>query len=297
MEKSFYIPKYKIYCELIPTSSNSKKWNILMIPGWAHSWACYKTTPDGREWWAYLLSKKGYDVYLVDWPWTWRSGYVAPQDLNSQFIIDWFSLLIKEYIKEPVTLFTHSMSGPFGRKLMETCWSLIKKVIGIAPWQMGNIQPEPIITAKTEEYIEAALVETVKYKISIKEDYTCTEEWTLKKLIWDSKHFPMKYFPSYFASLYQIPRFVLKERLNVEWSQLKIVDFKKCKNTEVYVFTWESDTDHQYTLDKTIVDFFNSKQIKAEFIYLPGHWINWNWHMLMLEKNSDEILALINSYL
>lgn len=293
MEKIFHIPEYKIYCEHISSSNWESKWSVLMIPWWAHSGACYKNTPDWRKWWAYLLSEQGYDIFLMDWPWTWRSWFIVPEKLNSQFIVDGISVLIKKHIKTDILLFTHSMSGPFGRKLMETCWNQIKKIIAIAPWQMWNIQPEPIIINRTDEYVEASLVKAVSYKISIKEDYVCDPERAKKKLIWESKHFPMEFFDEYFSWLYNIPRFVLKERLNVDGTQLKIESFDWCKNIEVLVITWWADTDHPYNLDKKIVDFLNNNGIKTNFIYLPEHWLEDNGHMLMLEKNNKEILDLI----
>lgn len=114
-----------MYCERICKESAESKGISIMLLGGAHTGACYKITPDGRPGSAYKFAEAGYEVILMDWPGTGRSGYVNPAELTGEFIVNTIAELLKT-IGTKVILFTHSMSGPYGWMLLEKAREYIK---------------------------------------------------------------------------------------------------------------------------------------------------------------------------
>ncbi len=55
----------------------TKKPAVIMVPGLGLSSSMYTSTPDGRDGWASIWAAKGYDVYVVDAPFTDKSGIDA----------------------------------------------------------------------------------------------------------------------------------------------------------------------------------------------------------------------------
>ncbi len=50
-------------------------------------------------------------------------------------------------------------------------------------------------------------------------------------------------------------------------------------------------------LDESIVEFFNKNGAKGDYIYLGDRGIVGNGHMMMMEKNSDALAALVLSWI
>ncbi len=61
--------------------------------------------------------------------------------------------------------------------------------------------------------------------------------------------------------------------------------------------TGTADVDHPRKLDESIVEFFNTNGAKADYIYLGDRGIVGNGHMMMMEKNSDALAALVLSWI
>ncbi len=291
-EKAYFLSKFKIFCERIDPANKKIKGTILMITGGAHTGACYKVTPDGRAGWAYNFVDAGYSVYIVDWPSVGRSGYIDPKKITGKFVVESFSALLHNIGKEVIVL-THSMSGPYGWKLMEIAPRYIKHIISIAPGPMGNIQSSPNILFKTDNFVEAILG-LIKYKIDLNKEFVCSSEYAKKKFIGTSKMFPELNFDNYFASIVPIPSSLIYERLNIDSSQLKISEslIKKSK-IKVSILTGTNDADHPLELDFKIHEFFLKLGIDSQFFGLGDFGINGNGHMLMQEKNSELIAKFI----
>lgn len=291
-ESAFFLPGYKLYCECIQPENKVSKGIIVMVPGGAHTGACYKTTPDGRQGWAYDFAEAGYTIYLLDWPGVGRSGHIEPDKLNGSWVVEAIQALIKLIGSEVILVF-HSMSGPFGWKLLESDSEKINQLIAIAPGQMGNIQPTPKMLNQTKDSVEV-MFGPIKYHLNLREGFVCSPEYARKKFVGESKLFPEANFDNYFASLVPIPSRILYERLNIESSQLK-VDTAKLKDikTKVTIFTGTNDLDHSRKEDGKIQDFLVQAGVKSEFIWLGDKGIEGNGHMMMQETNSQKIAKLI----
>jgi len=94
--RSAFISKPSTYFELLSPKTWNGEPHVVMISGGVHSTACYLVTPDGRPGWAHAFLREGYKVVLVDWPGVGRSGYVAPEELGGDLIVDGIGQVLEE---------------------------------------------------------------------------------------------------------------------------------------------------------------------------------------------------------
>lgn len=296
-EQSFYLDdESKMYYEKIFPSVKKYKESIVLIHGGAHTGSCFKTTPDGRDGWAYYFAEKGFNVFVPDWTGCGRSGYVPLEKINGNLVVAGLSKLI-EKIGGKVILVTHSMSGSYGWKLAEICNENVVKVIGVAPGPMGNIQKISEVTKKTSQELTISFLGR-EFNLSLVSPFICSEDFVNRKMIGEnSKFFPREYSKNYFSSIQTIAPLLLYERFNVKGSQLKIDNISKLQKTKIVVITGTADLDHSKELDEQIITFLKENGVNADFIYLGDKNIIGNGHMYMLEKNSSEIADVIYNWI
>ncbi|CAF3780738.1 unnamed protein product, partial [Rotaria sp. Silwood1] len=224
-----------------------------MLHGGAHTGACYKITPDGRLGWAYNFAEAGYEVIITDWPGVGRSGYINPEELTGEFIVNAITELLKT-IGHKVILFTHSMSGPYGWMLLEKAGEYIEQLIAVSPGAMGNIQSIPEILSQTEDSLEVEMG-PIKYNLSLTNNFICSEDYSMKKFI---GKIPM-------------PPRLIHDRLNIKGSQMKMSDSFKAGDTKISIIVGTDDADHPYELDIKIHEFLVGLGVKSEFIWLGDY--------------------------
>jgi pimeloyl-ACP methyl ester carboxylesterase len=191
---------------------------------------------------------------------------------------------------------THSMSGPYGWKLLEKFGKNIITLLAIAPGPPSNVQKQVQILSETPEKVEVQMA--VKISISLKDPVVANQDLIEKKLIGlNSTQFPRSAKAAYEATLVAIPPRLIYERMNIGNSQLKINDFSNYSAKRIAVVIGTDDPDHPIEMDKPIVDWLNQNGSKAELIALGERGIKGNGHMLMIEANSDQIAGLLINWL
>lgn len=300
LKTTSYLPSpYNLYYEIITPNKKTFKQAIIMIPGGAHTGAVYMNTPDGRDGWAHYFAEKGFEVVVIDWPGTGRSGYVDIENVDGKFIVKAICELIKK-INRKTIVFTHSISGAFGWKIGELMGKKITHIVAIAPAPMGNIQQIPEEATENNKNIQAKLGPTnFNFDLDKYFFFSDVDIFINRKLVpKENILFPSDFMNIYKSSLIAIPPKILYERLNINGSQLKITENKNLKNTAILILTGTNDLDHPKYLDKQIADYFIEYGIDTTFCYLGDSGINNNGHMLMLEKNNleiaDKIIEWIN---
>jgi pimeloyl-ACP methyl ester carboxylesterase len=284
-----------VYFDLLEPASGTPRGTVMMVHGGAHTGSCYLRTADGRPGWAYRFAEAGYRVAVPDWPGTGRSGHVPLDDLTGAVVAAGLGGVI-EALGGPVVLMTHSMSGAYGWRLLETHGAAIEAVVGVAPAQPGNIQAVPPVARETEDFVELA-GQAVFPRLDKRAPALSSRIFVEKKLVGDSRHFPRPLIADYAASLLAIPPRLVYERLNIGGSQLKIGRTECLRGKRVLVLTGTDDLDHPRALDSAIVDWLNAAGARAEFLWLGDAGIEGNGHMLMLEGNSDAIARIILDWL
>jgi pimeloyl-ACP methyl ester carboxylesterase len=196
----------------------------------------------------------------------------------------------------PVVVMTHSMSGPYGWKLLEESGKNIAAVLAIAPGPPSNIQKPVQILSETPEKVEVQMA--ARLSISLKDPLVANQDLIEKKLIGpNSTQFPRSAKAAYEATLVTIPPRLIYERVNIGNSQLKISDFSNYGGKRIAVVIGTDDPDHPIEMDKSIVDWLNQNGAKAELITLGDRGIKGNGHMMMIEVNSDQIAGLLIEWL
>lgn len=291
----FFSRSAGIFWERLEPEEATSKPPLVMIHGGAHSGACYLTTPDGRPGWAHRAVERGFPVILPDWPGCGRSGYVPWTELNGERVCRALGAWLEEETK-PLVLMTHSMSGPYGWKLVEQLGESVRAVIGVAPGPPGNIQAVPRVFRRTEDVVEIQGVAR-RRTIRLKEPGAPDDEFVFDKLLGESTRFPRAHAEAYRLSLQRTPPRLGFERQNVDGSQLRVEDESGFRDKPVLVITGSHDTDHPREVDGAIVQWLNRMGARAEFDFLADAGIVGNGHMLMLEDNSDIICDRILDWL
>ena len=284
-----------IFYDLLEPDTLGSKPTVVMIHGGGHTGSCFFATPDGRPGWAPYFAARGYRVIVPDWPGVGRSGYVPYEKLTGELVCERLGSLISAQ-SAPVVVMTHSMSGPYGWKLLEKSGKNIAALLAIAPGPPSNMQKPVQILSETPERVEVQMA--TKLSISLKDPLVANQDLIDKKLIGlNSTQFPRSAKVTYEATLVTIPPRLIYERVNIGNSQLKISDFSNYGGKRIAVVIGTDDPDHPVEMDKPIVDWLNQNGAKAELITLGDRGIKGNGHMMMIEVNSDQIAELLIGWL
>jgi pimeloyl-ACP methyl ester carboxylesterase len=310
-----------MYVEYQIPRDAENKYPVIMVHGGGQLGTNFTGTPDGREGWRDHFLRKGFAVYVVDQPGRGRSRYLesdyGPQDnyagieaiqklfaatkvfnawpqarLHTQwpgpgtpgdYVFDQYyaqhfpgmANLTQEQVTVPAlialldkigpaVLMTHSQSGAHGWPVADARPNLVKAILAIEP----NGPP----------FYDEANVRLDK-------------PWGIART------------PLHFSPPANSP-----EELNpVQETEPQGPDLFKCwqlgtprrlvrlQNTPVLVLTGEASFRAQY--DHCIADFLKRAGVPTDHIKLADLGIRGNGHMMMLEKNSAEIAAVIVEWL
>ncbi len=217
---------------------------MLLIHGGAHTGACYLAAADERPGWAQAFVAMGYRVVVPDWAGTGRSGHVPVNRLNGEIVIQGLSKVL-DYIGEPAIVVTHSMSGPFGWKLLEQYGDRIERLVAIAPGGPGNIQAPTEFLSETTDFVEVRLAPGAPVlRLSRTQPFVAEDNWARKKLIGSGTRFPSERIPGYLATLGTIPPQLLLERVNYAGSSPQVKDFTHYRNKRIALIIGSNDADH-----------------------------------------------------
>jgi pimeloyl-ACP methyl ester carboxylesterase len=282
------------YLDVIePTGGPTSKPPMFLIHGGAHTGACYLITADGRPGWAHAFAQAGHRVVIPDWPGAGRSGYIPYDNLTGETVVAGLGKALIA-VDEPAVVMTHSMSGPYGWKLLEQYGDHVAKIVAVAPGPPGNIQPAATIASETAEKLEVR--GTTNYTLDRKAPFVATSAFVASKLIGKSTQFPREHTARYAASLQPIAPRLLQQRLNIGGAQMKVTDFSKYRGKRALVLIGTDDVDHPRELDVRIADWLNENGAKADFWFLGDRGVSGNGHMMMIESNSDDLAKLILSW-
>jgi pimeloyl-ACP methyl ester carboxylesterase len=277
-----------------PAGGRTGKPSLFLIHGGAHTGSCYLVTPDGRPGWAHAFAQAGYRVIIPDWPGSGRSGHVPYDDLTGETVVAGLGKALIA-VGEPAVVMTHSMSGPYGWKLLEQYGEHVAKMVAVAPGPPGNIQPAAAIASETPEKLEVR--GTTSYTLDRKAPFVATPAFVASKLVGKSTQFPRDSMARYAASLQPIAPRLLQQRLNIGGAQMKVTDFSKYSGKRVLVLVGTDDIDHPREIDARIADWLNENGAKADFWFLGDRGVSGNGHMMMIESNSDAVAKLVMSWI
>jgi pimeloyl-ACP methyl ester carboxylesterase len=277
-------------------SINPHRWNgrtAVLVHGAWHSGAHYLETFDGRPGWAYDFAADGYRVLLPDWPGTGRSPAVRQPDvITAEYICQGIGAVI-DSVAGPVDLVVHSMSGPYGYRLLETHGGKIENLVAVAPGLPAELAAPP---ESVED--QGGSIRTVRAE----------GEFTFPKRGWTtgSRSFIMDHcigastrMPPVDPAVYEASLFPLWGGLSAEllMGVLSGTKSEARLGGRVLVIVGTHDSGHPRPDGDRLVAWLRQHGAQADYTYLGDVGIHGNGHMLMLEDNSSEIAAAILGWL
>ena len=321
-----------LYAEYQIPSRQTHPWPLVMVHGGWQSGTNFTGTPDGREGWAQFFLRRGYAVYVVDQPGRGRAAYetkaygpaapisfdtaqsrfVSPERFNlwpqarlhpqwpgkgepgdpafDQFYssqvpaIQDFTLqqrLNRDAIVAllekigPSILLTHSQSGAFGWPVADARPDLVKAIVAVEPngppfYDVENRgAPEWFRDAKTNArtWGPTAVPLTYQPAAAAASDLTLVQQATADG-------------PELVRCWLQAP---------------PARQLPKLAALPVLVLTGEASYHAPY--DHCTVKVLEQAGLHPTFVKLAEAGIRGNGHMMMIEKNSHEIAALIERWL
>lgn len=305
---------------------------VVMIHGGSQTGTNFTGTPDGRDGWAQHFLRRGYAVYVVDQVARGRAGqwsqaqgpvsnanlkrtlqrFVAPEreklwpqaerhtqwpgagkpgdEAFDQFYMSQFPSLI-DYPKQqeinsaagvallerigPAVLLTHSQSGAFGWPIADRRPDLVKAIVAVEP--NGPPVHETEFKGAPEWFADIPRV-----KQSGIGDVPLT---------WDP---PLK--PGEQLSFVRQDKPDRPDLVHC-WSQAEPAR-KLVRLADIPVLVLMSEASYHASYDHCTVNYLRQAGVmKTEFVRLADVGITGNGHMMMLEKNSEAIAALMADWL
>ncbi|HLH32032.1 MAG TPA: alpha/beta hydrolase [Terriglobia bacterium] len=322
----------QLYVEYQIPARRTHAYPIVMIHGLWQSGTNFTGTPDGREGWAQFFLRKGYAVYVVDQPGRGRAAYesdiypalrqpdledvqrrfIAPErynlwpqaHLHAQWpgkgapgdpIFDQFYASQLPSIGDlaaqialtrdaavalldkigPAIVMTHSQSGAFGWPIADARPELVKAIVAAEPsgppFFNTNIVPAP--------------------------------EWfrdnTMMDRRWGVTDVPLTYAPAVKdPSELQIERQEKPDGPDLVRCWLQKAPARQLTNLQkVPILILTAEASYHAPYDQCTTKFLQQAGAHPTHVRLADAGIHGNGHMMMLEKNSDDIAALISRWL
>jgi pimeloyl-ACP methyl ester carboxylesterase len=298
---------------------------IVFFHGQGQTGVDWQQTPDGRPGWAYYLLSQGYVLYMLDYPARGRSAYVPGYDgdigirttdqleeiwtntaergdfplknNHTQWpgagkvgdpIFDTFTKTQVEFapvsatmareaaiqlldtIGTPVILLTHSMGGGIGFEVAERRPKLVKSIVTIEPGgpQIGRADTAKVQPGPRNPKSWGLTDEPYRY------DPPASSPSDLKVYLEDKSDHPDE----------------VRCWLQVEPAR-KLVNFK-----DIRILDISANGTYHRVYDPCIPKWLNQAGVKTDFVRLEDVGIRGNGHMMMLEKNSDDIIKFIDGW-
>jgi len=322
----------QLYAEFQIPSRRTHPWPILMIHGGSQSGTNFTGTPDGREGWAQYFLRKGYAVYVVDQPGRGRAAYetdlygpptqvnlentqrrfVAPErynlwpqaHLHTQWpeqgapgnpVFDQFyasqipsiqNFTLQQELNRdailallekigPAILLTHSQSGAFGWPVADARPDLVKAIVAVEPNGPPFFDVENI--GEPDWFRDAA---------------TKARPWGITAV-------PLSYSPpATNASDLVIVRQVNPDAPDLASCWMQESPARQLPNLQkVPILVLTSEASYHAPYDHCTVKYLEQAGVHPNWIKLADIGIHGNGHMMMLEKNNQEIAGAMSRWL
>lgn len=314
----------QMYVEYQIPARRTQPYSIVMWAGNGQTGSNFTGTPDGREGWAQYFLRRGYAVYVVDQPGRGRSGYF--EDVCGTQSVQHVSAVEARFTApERSKLWPQARrhtqwpgTGVRGRAAFDQFYA--SQLPGIQDQHLSQslnrdagaalldrIGPAILLThSQTGTYgwlVADARPRKVKAIVAVEPSGPPVYDTPLKKgkrvkpwgLTWE----PLRYAPA--ARRAQDLRFEQQKQPDGEdlmqcWLQKeparRLVNLARIP---VVIITGEASYHAPY--DHGTARYLEQAGVPTTFVRLEEHGIRGNGHMMMLERNSHEIAALIEAWL
>jgi len=322
----------QLYAEFQIPTKLTHPWPIVMIHGGSQSGTNFTGTPDGREGWAQFFLREGYAVYVVDQPGRGRAAYeadlygpatqvnlentqrrfVAPEryklwpqaHLHTQWpgqgapgdpVFDQFyasqipsiqNFTLQQELNRdailallekmgPAILLTHSQSGAFGWPVADARPDLVKAIVAVEPNGPPFFDVENI--SAPDWFQDAA---------------TKARPWGITAV-------PLSYSPApATASDLVIAKQVDPDAPDLARCWMQESPARQLPNLQKFpILVLTSEASYHAPYDHCTVKYMEQAGVHPAWIKLADVGIHGNGHMMMLEKNNQEIGLVMSRWL
>ena len=289
-------PPHSLYWERFQPRGRRRPRPVLFIHGANQSGTCYRRRLDGGAGWVEAFTAAGYECFVIDWPGIGRSGYVAPQELGFDQVIDAVGHLVA-HIGE-VDLVGHSMGGLTALKLREYNPEHVRRVICVAPSPPPELTPQSEVLSDDGNVVVVNFSYTVSFTIDRSRMWRPTDEYIERQVIGPGWRLSRDHLNTLRATMQPIPPLMLLQRMKVVGdADLEIRRPQAFPGAQILVASGTHDPVHPKEVEARTVGFYRDLGADAELWWLGDRGIDGNGHLLMSENNSDEIVALLLSWL
>lgn len=269
----------------------NKKPVFVLVHGGFHDKTCFLTKPDGNPGWAPWLARHG-TVFVTDMPGNSNPTAIPFEEINGPRVVQEYCRFI-ESLDTPVILIVHSLSAAYGFKLLEELPGKISHLVAIEPSAYGNIQkPRHAERLNEHTYRVSRMTDTIV--LDMHEYISPAPPFFERVTTKYTERFPtdpasLEKYRTYLKTLH--PQ-LLYEWFNIDGSQLRIERFENLAQSRILVVTAPLDPFHA-EVDSYLVHDLQMHNVPVEHWELDEMGISGNGHMMMLENNSDELIARI----
>jgi pimeloyl-ACP methyl ester carboxylesterase len=322
----------QLYAEYQIPRTQTHPYPVVMVHGAIQTGTNFIGTPDGREGWAQFFLRRGYAVYVVDQPGRARSSYQSdlngPQatpDLNNtqkRFtaparynlwpqaklhtqwpgsglkgdpVFDQFFASQVPYVQAagvtqlmnrdalvallekigPAILMTHSQSGAYGWPVADARPDLVKAIIAVEP---SGPPVRDILTVGPPDYFSDGIA--------------TTRPWGLGAI-------PLGYEPAARSpNELQFEQQAEADGPDLVRCWLQKAPARQLPNLQkIPIAIVHGEASFHAPFEHCTVKYLEQAGVKPTWIDLGKAGIHGNGHMIMLEKNSDEVAAVIAAWL
>jgi len=317
----------QMYVEVWEPVEVTQPYPLVIFHGNGQTGVDWLQTPDGRAGWAYYLIEQGYVLYMVDYPARGRSAYIPGgvhgdlgirtaeqletiwtnvgekgnfplKDDHTQWpgdghrgdpIFDNFiksqvqfagqsttmaraaAMELLDTIGTPVILLTHSQGGGVGWGVADGRPDLVRGIVTIEPGgpQIGRVSTSDVA------YTGAATNSWGPVNYPLTYDPPVTDPSELVTYLEDEGDQPG-----------EVPCWLQQEPVR------QLVNM-----ADMRVLAISADGTYHRVFDGCIPKWLNQAGVETEFVRLEEYGISGNGHMMMLELNSNEIIAFIDEWI
>src|SRR6185436_3977363 len=320
----------QIYAEYQIPARKTHPYPIVMVHGAIQTGTNFTGTPDGREGWAQYFLRHGYAVYVIDQPGRARASYqpdlegpqtgpdlnatqqrfTAPEKFNlwpqaklhtqwpgtgtqgdpvfDQFFASQVPFVQKPEVAQtlsrdalvalldkigPAIVMTHSQSGAYGWPVADARPDLVKAVIAVEP---SGPPVRDVETIGAPDYFKEGLP---------------TRPWGLGAI-------PLGYMPAVRSQ----NELQFEQQANADGPDLvrcwlQKAPARQLPNLKMPILVLNGEASFHAPFEHCTVKYLEQAGAKPTWIDLGKAGIHGNGHMMMLEKNSDEVARVIANWL
>jgi pimeloyl-ACP methyl ester carboxylesterase len=281
---------FPIYADRLRPAGKGSAPRVLLIHGACNTGTCFLVTPDGRPGWAHDFAAAGFDTYIVDWPGHGRSPMRRHiLSLSMTNVRDALARMLFQI--GPSVLIAHSAGGPIAWSLAEMLPDHVLGVVGVSPGPPANLVDELVPEAGALK-AAASNPDVGLPLFAAEDDFFWADQDFVQQSWFSGAQAPVDAASLFYRSVVPESPRVINERFNISSQGLSVSDLSSVGQRPILIVTGDSDPRHPRKLDQR-----TASALGAQFVWLGDRAITGNGHMLMVDRNSRIISALIVDWL